>query len=179
MSEEIVVRNCAPTLAGLKTGSLFACPYDSREGLTRFLRDLNRRLGPKGVRAVPLRISPKKALIYLYRPDRLHRDLEKAAPLLFCCGYSCTESGQCLTQLAKRLREDGEFPHEIGLFLSYPPEDVRGFLENRPCKCVGCWKVYENEAAAKKTFAVYKKCTRVYCQQLAKGTTIERLTVAG
>ena len=88
MSEEIVVRNCAPTLAGLKTGSLFACPYDSREGLTRFLRDLNRRLGPKGVRAVPLRISPKKALIYLYRPDRLHRDLEKAAPLLSCCGYS-------------------------------------------------------------------------------------------
>ena len=49
MSEDYLIRNCAPTLAGLKTGSLFACPYDSREGLTRFLRDLNRRLGPKGV----------------------------------------------------------------------------------------------------------------------------------
>ena len=55
MSEEQVVRNCAPTLAGLKTGNLFACPYESREDLLDFLRSLNRRLGKKGVRAVPLR----------------------------------------------------------------------------------------------------------------------------
>ena len=75
--------------------------------------------------------------------------------------------------------ESGEFPHEVGLFLSYPPEDVKGFLEHRPCKCVGCWKVYENEEAAKKTFAKYKACTRVYCRQLASGIDIERLTVAG
>ena len=25
--------------------------------------------------------------------------------------------------------ESGEFPHEVGLFLSYPPEDVKGFDE--------------------------------------------------
>ncbi len=48
MSEEQVVRNCAPTLAGLKTGNLFACPYESREDLLDFLRSLNRRLGKKG-----------------------------------------------------------------------------------------------------------------------------------
>lgn len=67
MSEEQVVRNCAPTLAGLKTGNLFACPYESREDLLDFLRSLNRRLGKKGVRAVPLRIRQDRALIYLYR----------------------------------------------------------------------------------------------------------------
>ena len=85
----------------------------------------------------------------------------------------------CLTKLARRLKQQEDFPHEIGLFLSYPPEDVKGFLEHRPCKCVGCWKVYENEEAAKKTFAKYKACTRVYCRQLASGIDIERLTVAG
>ena len=47
MSEEQVVRNCAPTLAGLKTGNLFACPYENREDLLDFLRSLNRRLGKK------------------------------------------------------------------------------------------------------------------------------------
>ena len=52
-------------------------------------------------------------------------------------------------------------------------------MEHRPCKCVGCWKVYENEEAARKTFAKYKACTRVYCRQLASGIDIERLTVAG
>ena len=49
----------------------------------------------------------------------------------------------------------------------------------RGCKCVGCWKVYGDEEKAKKTFDLYKKCTRVYCDQWAKGRSIERLTVAG
>ena len=165
MSEEQVVRNCAPTLAGLKTGNLFACPYENREDLLDFLRSLNRRLGKKGVRAVPLRIRQDKALIYLYRPARLEEDLSRAS-----CEALLSEFGY---------KQQEDFPHEIGLFLSYPPEDVKGFLEHRPCKCVGCWKVYENEEAAKKTFAKYKACTRVYCRQLASGIDIERLTVAG
>ena len=181
MSEELLVRNCAPTLAGLKTGNLFTCPYETKESLLESLRQLNKRLGPKGIRALPLRFSQEKALIYLYRPAKLEADLsqELSAALLSRCGYGCCDANRCLTQLARKLRQTGDFPHEIGLFLSYPPEDVLGFMERKPCKCVGCWKVYENEEAARKTFALYKKCTRVYCRQLANGTDIERLTVAG
>ncbi len=181
MSEEVLVRNCAPTLAGLKTGNLFSCPYTCREEVLDFLRQLNRRLGHKGIRAVPLRFSGKKALIYLYRPSRLEEDLGRSlsGELLRQCGYPCQSGNRCLTRLARRLRQQEEFPHEIGLFLSYPAEDVRGFLEHRPCKCTGCWKVYENEEAARKTFDRYKKCTEIYCKQYAKGTNIERLTVAG
>lgn len=48
MSEEMFVRQCAPTLAGVKTGSLFSCPYDTREGMTEDVRRLNRVLVPKG-----------------------------------------------------------------------------------------------------------------------------------
>ena len=33
MSEEILVRQGAPTLAGIKTGSLFPCPCEDREAL--------------------------------------------------------------------------------------------------------------------------------------------------
>lgn len=32
MSEEILIRQGAPTLAGIKTGSLFPCPCENREG---------------------------------------------------------------------------------------------------------------------------------------------------
>ena len=117
MSEEQVVRNCAPTLAGLKTGNLFACPYESREDLLDFLRSLNRRLGKKGVRAVPLRIRQDKALIYLYRPARLEKDLSCASceALLSACGYNCRGGSRCLTRLARKLRQQEDFPHEIGL----------------------------------------------------------------
>ena len=61
MSEEMFVRQCAPTLAGVKTGSLFSCPYDTREGMTEDVRRLNRVLVPKGLRLLPLRYSEKES----------------------------------------------------------------------------------------------------------------------
>ena len=179
MSEELIVRHCAPTLANLKTGSLFVCPITDRASFFSSLRSLNELLVPKGLRALPLRIREYSALIYLYRPSRLKKDLEDPAAIkiLQDHGYSCY--GKCLPKLIERVRASEEFPHEIGLFLGYPPEDVQGFLDHRPCKCSGCWKVYGDENKAKKTFDLYKKCERVYCQQLARGIDIKRLTVAG
>ena len=179
MSEELIVRHCAPTLANLKTGSLFVCPITDRASFFSSLRSLNELLVPKGLRALPLRIREYSALVYLYRPSRLKKDLEDPAAIkiLQDHGYSCY--GKCLPKLIERIRASEEFPHEIGLFLGYPPEDVQGFLDHRPCKCCGCWKVYGDENKAKKTFDLYKKCERVYCQQLAQGIDIKRLTVAG
>ena len=49
MSEEILIRQGAPTLAGIKTGSLFPCPCDDREALLTDVRRLNRQLVPKGL----------------------------------------------------------------------------------------------------------------------------------
>ena len=73
MSEELVIRHCSPTLAGLKTGSLFNCPYGTERELTDGVRQLNRRLGPSGLRVVPVRRQAGRALIYVYRPARLRQ----------------------------------------------------------------------------------------------------------
>ena len=181
MSEEYLIRNCAPTLAGLKTGNLFTCPYTGKKELLESIRQLNLRLSGKGLRLMPLRFSGSKALLYLYRPDMLRRDLagSDAARILEQTGYDTGCCEHCVARLMKKLRKDGEFPHEIGLFLGYPPEDVQGFMELGPdcCKCTGCWKVYGDEAAAQRKFAQYKKCTRVYCDRWDKGADIERLAV--
>ena len=182
MAEDYLVRHCAPTLAGLKTGSLFLCPYCHMDELMHALRRINRRLRSKGLLVLPLRISGEKALIYAYRPRKLRQDFSKddAAELLRQFGYDPANCAQCVARLGRRIRQHRDFPHEIGLFLGYPVEDVRGFINQGPCgcKCTGCWKVYGDEAAARKTFACYKKCTRVYCSQWAKTGDIDRLTVA-
>lgn len=183
MSEEILVRHCSPTLAGLKTASLFTCPCANRERVEQGVAAMNQRLCSRGVRLVILRFSEKNALIYLYRPRKLTADMAncQAAELLQQRGYDPTSCDACVARLMGRLADSGEFPHEIGLFLGYPPEDVRGFLEQGAdaCKCSGCWKVYGDAEAAQKKFALYKKCTRVYREKYAKGIDIERLTVAG
>ena len=182
MSDELLVRHCSPTLAGMKTGSVFSCRSTSRSETLAQIRALNRRLVAKGLRVIPLRFTDQNVLVYVYRPGQLQQDLsnEQAARLLLDHGYEDLRAESCLIRLIDRFRENGEFPHELGLFLGYPPEDVSGFIENKACghKCVGCWKVYGDVDAAKKTFAKYKKCTNVYCDRWAQGRSLERLTVA-
>lgn len=41
MSEEMLVKHCAPTLAGMKTGNMFTCEYESRDELCRDVRHWN------------------------------------------------------------------------------------------------------------------------------------------
>jgi len=181
LSEELIIRSAAPTLAGLKTGSLFPCRFDSREQFTGDIRRLNRRLGRKGLRLLPLRLTDDGALLYLYRPACLQRDLEnaEARKILTRAGYDDFRPGRCLPRLLARFRGSGEFPHEIGLFLSYPPEDVRGFIENkgRHCKCVGCWKVYGDAEQARRRFESYHTCIDRYCRQYAMGVSMDDLSV--
>lgn len=181
MPEDLIVRHCSPTLAGLKTGNLFSCSFTEKEELFCDIRVINKKLVPKGLRLIPLNYSNGRALLYLFRPKKLKADLseESTAQMLKCRGYSTDRVDRCVNQLAGKLCCENEFPHEIGLFLGYPPEDVKGFIENRAsdCKCVGCWKVYGDVKSAEKQFGKYKKCTAVYCSQWAKGTSIEHLAV--
>lgn len=160
MSEETIVKYCSPTLAGIKTGSLFSCSYNSKNEVYAFLRELNISLRNKGVRFMPLRFKDRKVLIYAYRPSRLLPDVQskEAEELLSQRGYCTQNCGSCLARLIKRLGEGDEFPHEIGLFLGYPVDDVKGFIENYACgaKCVGCWKVYSDEKKRKSSLSDIK-----------------------
>ena len=182
MSEEILVRQGAPTLAGIKTGSLFPCPCEDREALLSDIRKLNRRLSPKGLCLLPLRFLPGQALLYLYRPAGLRRDLRdvQASELLQQAGYGDESCERCVARLVCRFRESSEFPHEVGLFLSYPPQDVRGFIENHAVnyKCAGLWKVYGDEALARRLFDKFRKCTDIYCALWRAGSGIDQLAVA-
>ena len=182
MSEEILIRQGAPTLAGIKTGSLFPCPCEDREALLDDIRQLNRRLGPSGLRVVPVRRQAGRALIYVYRPARLRQDLAQPAAqrLLAERGYPCGQPERCVARLMQRLRQAAEFPHEIGLFLGYPVEDVIGFIENKGknCLCCGCWKCYTDAEAAQKAFCRFRKCTSVYKRLFACGRTLDQLAVA-
>lgn len=184
MSEELILRHCAPTLARLKTGNMFSCACSGKKELKAWLRKINKILVKKGLRVLPLRQSGGRALIYVYRPSHLSRDLENetARKILEERGYrGCSSAAMCVVHLIKRIEESEDFPHEVGLFLGYPLEDVCGFIENKACgcKCSGCWKVYGDEQKARELFAKYKKCTDIYCGHWANGGSFEKLAVAG
>lgn len=180
MPEMQLIRHCAPTLAGIKTGNLVSVQYSDMDELENDLAEINRLFAEKGVKAVLLSYKDCRALIYLYRPAYLERDMrrEETAKILMPCGYDCANAQACVDRLRKRIAQTEDFPHEIGLFLSYPPEDVRGFIDHRDtgCKMVGYWRVYSDEEYAKKTFDRYRKCTKIYKDLWQKGRTLNQLT---
>ena len=181
MSEEMIVRYCSPTLAGIKTGSLFSAAFASKREQVETLRSWNHLLCQKGLRAVPFGCGNGRTAVYVYRVSRLGTDLQKAAVrnILGKRGYDCDRPERCIARLAQKLKSGVEFPHEIGLFLGYPPEDVSGFINKEKCKLTGAWKVYGDKTRAEKLFAQYKKCTQIYSELFHSGRSVERLTVAG
>lgn len=181
MSDAFLVEHCAPTFAGLKTGNLFRISYADIEAFREELRELNGILKKKGLRAVPVRMTAEFALVYLYRPDFLKRDLgsEEATRLLKSLGYEPQSVNRSVAFLARMMREKEAFPHEVGFFLGYPPEDVLSFMKSsrEGVKCVGCWKVYGDEARARAAFWRFQRCREVFEENVQRGRKLEALIV--
>lgn len=182
MLEKSLIFHCSPTLAGIKTGSLFLYRCPSINDLLTELHDLNHRLNGKGIVIEALHIKNSGALILAYRPKRLDADLKEQGvfPFLKGFGYTEADSEHAISRLKERFALQAGFPHEIGLFLGYPLIDVTGFIENRGqnSKCAGCWKVYRDERETVKLFDRYKKCKEVYLKMFDKGCSVLQLTVA-
>ncbi len=183
MSEQILIRFCAPSFAGMKTGSLFSCRYSTKRTFGTELAKLNHMLKPKGMHAIPLRYGKQRVLLYVYRISALNADFrkEEIRELLAPLGYEITKPSRCIAKLMRRLRETDSFPHEIGLFLGYPAEDVEGFIKKgaEHSKYTGCWKVYGDVEKSKKLFEKYDRCTNVYLKANENGRPLEKLIVAG
>ena len=181
MSNELLIRHASPTLANLKTANMFNCEFKSQEELSHDLRCWNNMFSAKGLRIIPLRIRGNHCLLYLFRPEKLSKDLAKlgARRILKDRGYRSTSTNMCLAELRRRLNQQEEFPHEIGLFLGYPVEDVFGFINHKSlgCKLVGTWKVYGDIKLAQRKFAQFKKCSELYYQQYKNGTAVDKLAV--
>lgn len=182
MIEQYLIKNCSPTLASLKTANLINVPFRIYEDLLCSVSEWNKCLNPKGVELIVLKACENTALIYVVRKASLQRDLKQKGVFDFLkqYGYTTVDVDSCIARLIKRLSVNSAFPHEIGVFLGYPLNDVVGFINNRGqnSKCCGCWKVYCNECEAMKTFARFKKCTRIYCKLWSQGRSVLKLTVA-
>lgn len=183
--EESLIEHCSPTLAGIKTGSLYRFfPENSRQ-FAQQMKLWRAWFRARGLALTVLRGSCERNcyLVYLYRLQTLSQELERPETQAFLksCGYDLTAGYEGLIrQLGTRLRESREFPHEIGVFLGYPLEDVLGFIENggKNYTCCGCWKSYGDPQKARRCFSSYRACTAAYKRRYAQGIGVAELTVA-
>ena len=171
--DKYLIEHCSPTLASIKTANMFSCAYESEENLKNTISLWNGLFKDKGIELILLKSVNNFALIYVCRKKSLALDLKKdgVADFLKSYGYESTDTDYAIERLKQRLKDSSSFPHEIGIFLDYPLDDVKGFIENSGanCICAGCWKVYCNECEAVKRFDMYNKCRRVYSRLFNSG----------
>lgn len=180
--EKYLITHCSPTLASLKIANLFSYHFDTPEELTDSITYWNMQMEKAGIRLVVLRKRNQQALIYVCRSSELEKRLRNVKIMRFLRAYGYMEPNlnSALEHLKHRLNTHSEFPHEIGVFLGYPLEDVIGFIHNngKNFQLSGMWKVYGDRAAAEKRFGKYKKCTDVYLRLWNSGMSVRQLTVA-
>ena len=175
---------CAPTLAGLKPASLFRYQPGAGQSGSAMAAAWHAALCDRGVAVRVLKTCPRTGavLVYVYRPAQIDTLLKNHDVLQFLQseGYRPGTADALLAQLSQRLCCEGDFPHEVGIFLGYPLADVVGFIRNRGQNFTACghWKVYTDPATAQQQFARYKKCETIYTRCYQSGTPIRRLTVA-
>ena len=178
--EKKLAFHTAPSLLGIKCASLLTLSR-SEFDISGNARRFNRRASAKGLKIKVLReecACRDRSLILVYNENKLAERLSgrEARQLLSEYGYGDEMTPeQCLERLSQRTACD-EFPHEIGVFLDYPVEDVSGFVQNSGCnyKLCGCWKVYGSVESARKKFAAYDKCREYLCRKLEQGEDIYR-----
>lgn len=183
--DKLLVEFCAPALMGVKPANLFR--YSSSDSLQvcQEIANWNEALKKFGITLTILKECPlnHSYLIYIYRESMLQPILNNCDVQQFLekAGYNCDgKIEDALVTLSNHLCLEKEFPHEIGIFLGYPLEDVVGFIEHQGHDYVYCgyWKVYGDLKSAVKSFDIYKNCTSYCKDRYEHGDTVLELAVA-
>lgn len=177
--EQTLAFHCAPALAGIKPANMISCCVCAHPQLDMNVASLNSALNRCGVFFEELCRCDGRVLLLVYRRTVLERHLagSRVRAYLRRAGYPEQSAEQMLEHLRERLKSSQTFPHELGVFLGYPVEDVEGFLKHqgRGCKLCGYWKVYGDADAARDLFSRYTRCRDRVCERVREGVSIEQM----
>ena len=164
---------CAPLITGLKVSNLLIIPKGNEEVVKRILN----RTGISYYRLIQTRT---KTTFLLFRRNELEEFLsdENVKNVFIRAGYKSLQIGKILRTFSLRyeayMQGDKSFPHEMGLLLGYPVEDVVGFVENNGKNFLysGYWKVYEKQKAKVKLFDKFKVAEETLIHLLSNGLSM-------
>ena len=180
-----VVAQAGLVISGHKPAAVFGfTPRAWKSGDARRKRMLSAQLfslyaaktAAYGVRLAWLARHGEGCMLLAWRPSLVEELLasEENRAFLAQAGLPCSAGDALATAIVSRLRSyyagRSAFPHEVGLILGYPVEDVRGFMADggRGAKAVGRWRCYGDVRAARARFEELGReelrCKRLYSE---------------
>ena len=174
-----VASHCAPVLKGIKISNIMTAERGTWKRLVRSLKGSN-------ILCVLLSAQGGREVLLLYRYEKLREHLmkEQVRKFLESQGYDDIRVPAVITRLRKQyaeyVRNRQGFPHELGVILEYPVEDVKGFIENRGKNCLleKYWKVYHDREQALVTFALYDQARETAMGEVIAGYPLNQIAVS-
>ena len=172
--ETQIALQCAPLISGLKVSNLLIISAED-EALVRVI------LRRSGISFFRLLRTGEKVTFLLFRKNPLEAYLkqQEVEAMLAEAGYAELSLGNILSTFQKRyahyMSAGGRFPHEMGLLLGYPAEDVKGFVENEGKNFLysGYWKVYADVEEKRRLFQKFENAKETVIQLLSYGVGIK------
>lgn len=178
--ERQLVYHCGLTLHGVKVASMFAIDKEAVKKESIEINLLRGMLRKGGIEIAVLKSCEHKLLFLVYHRKTLAKTLSVKGVKAFLTQYGYHQQ-QTLEEkvnlLKAHVQSSGSFPHEIGIFLGYPLEDVIGFIEHKgkKSKWAGYWKVYGNVEEAKGLFQQFTADKTQLCKRWEKGASIAQI----
>ncbi|KAJ51832.1 hypothetical protein BD780_000558 [Clostridium tetanomorphum] len=150
--------NIAPTIEGRKPACILTFSKKNRNLYDMWEKYKEEFLERFDIKAFHIKDTGDTHTVLFYKEAELHNQIFKDENINFLHKFGYREYmklEECLNLLKERY--ENFCPHEIGIFLGIPLEDVKAFMgcTKKPCLSCGYWKVYYNEEEALQIFKSY------------------------
>lgn len=162
----------SPLFEGYKSSVLIMVPTDSIEEI--MCKETMLMFREKGFELKTLGQCNSNTRILIFNRKALEEDVysKDRFEFLKIYDYSIMPLNSMLDRLTERLNNCRlPFPHEIGIFLGYPLDDIKGFINNKGdnYSFSGYWKVYSNQEKTRIVFDNYRKSREKNINKYIKG----------
>lgn len=174
--EYLLTYNLATVIAKIKPASTLTLKNDEQNTLDLWNQFGSEVIKKIGLNYFVLRRKQDIATIMIYDEKVLWQYVNdyKNKKFLSNIGYSnLSNLNEYLSILLKRFNKYN-CPHELGLFLGIPLDDVVDFMEcsHKKCLCCGYWKVFNNYNKAVRIFENYDKLKNQTAENIINGKRI-------
>ncbi|MCY6484475.1 DUF3793 family protein [Clostridium aestuarii] len=156
-----IAYSAAPTITKEKSSSLVVFNNRNNRNLYKYWEKYKEEIKEDfSIKFHELKKTEKITAVLFYNKEKLEKILKEKRNINFLKRFGYAEKmnlQECLELL--HTRYEHVCPHEMGIFLGYPVEDVIEFVDcpNKQCLLRGYWKVYHDTERAKDIFERYDK----------------------
>ena len=160
--EKFLIFNGSLVIAGAKPSATITLKKNKDNIYDKWIKYGEQFLKSIGLEYIDLRETESALIILVYNDNKLREVLHNDTNREFLNKMGYIESDDCKEYLAHLNMRYQQYkcPHELGIFLGFPIDDVIDFMECTSKKCLACgyWLVYND---LDKSNEIFKKYDRI------------------